>query len=300
MQNRFISTALLVFGLFLSSFTFAKESMISIARAGRICNLLLSNFAEPNKGNYQSIRVWDGFVIGRMTKFQVPEGTPPPGGWPAALVFQGSFSPVRFWRKDGSPMGLEFESDLVQQLLKSGFAVIAPNAMLGLGWQTNLLPAGAPFGLTSDYILVESILNEIEKGTFGEINSNELFAAGVSSGGYNSSRMTLEFPGRFKAIAIQAGSYATCLGDKCRIPSLLPKSHAPTLFIAGRKDELVPLTSVKAYYVTLKTSGVEVKMHVEKNGAHGWYKCSPQLILNWFKGHLGDGAKAAEPPASQP
>ena len=49
------------------------------------------------------------------------------------------------------------------------------------------------------------IFDAIAAGTFGPLNSNRLFATGIER---ITSRMAVSYPGKFKALAIAAGSYA--------------------------------------------------------------------------------------------
>lgn len=253
----------------------------------KLYGLLVHGRMAPDTGDYQETKISDGLLLRRNVKFQVPKGRAPAEGWPVVFIFQGSFVPVHFRRDESAPMGLYYESLLVQKLLKEGFAVIAPEARIGLGWQTNIIPAGAPYELSIDYILLRNILDDLEEGRFGELDKQSLFAVGVSSGGYQSSRMGLAFPGRFKAIAIHSASYATCLGKRCHIPEEMPAHHPPTLLITGAEDPAVPLQTVKNYETALKANGIPVELHVEQHGGHAWFKESPDLILQWFKAYRG-------------
>jgi len=77
-----------------------------------------------------------------------------------------------------------------------------------------------------------AILSEINNpnGIFGHLNNKNKFATGISSGGCMTSRMAVSYEGEFRALAIAAGSYATCGGILCVIPIFLPRDHPPTLF----------------------------------------------------------------------
>lgn len=269
--------------LLLATLFFALPAEALEVRA--LCNLILTNVTEKDSGNYQSTRVGDGTLRGRPVKFQVPKGVAPPGGWPAVVLFQGSFFPVKFGRPS-EQYGLENEARLIELLLQEGFAVIAPRAIVGLGWQTNVLPFSFLYKLTSDYLMMKRLLAAGENGEFGAIDMTNLFATGISSGGYQSSRVGEAFPGKFRALAIHSASYATCLGPLCNIPEKFSSNHPPTLLISGDADKLVPSQTAVDYYESLKENKIEAKLRIKKGGRHTWFSSSPGLIVNWFKDHL--------------
>lgn len=250
-----------------------------------LCNLILTNVKEKDTGDYRTTRVGDSTLGGRQVKFQFPEGEAPPEGWPAVVLFQGSFSPVKFGRTSNI-YGLQYEARLIQLLLKEGFAVIAPRAIVGLGWQTNIPPFSIFYEATSDYLMMKRLIAAATRGEFGKVDMKNLFAAGISSGGYQSSRVGEAFPGKFKALAIHSASYANCLGDSCYIPEKFAASHPPTLFITGDSDKSVPTETVVDYYESLKNNKIETQLRIKKDGRHSWYSSSPGFIVSWFKEHL--------------
>jgi dipeptidyl aminopeptidase/acylaminoacyl peptidase len=133
--------------------------------------------------------------------------------------------------------------------------------------------------------LFSEILKKIETGDFGKLNPDRLYATGISSGGYNTSRLVLTFPGKFKAIAIQSASYATCVGPVCVIPNTLPANPPPTLLLHGGRDMTVPLFTALWFEDVLQTNGVEVKTLINPSVGHGWLPEAPQAVLDWFESH---------------
>ncbi|WCL50169.1 extracellular medium-chain-length polyhydroxyalkanoate depolymerase [Leptospira sp. GIMC2001] len=226
--------------------------------------------------NVTYVQARPGFT--RKVKFQVPEGTAPVGGWPVVVIYQGSFYPVEFTRKQGDPFGGYYEVKVIEKLLNNGFAVIAPDAGFDLFWETNLPTI---YELTADYIFLNNLFDGIANGVFGNINSNKKFATGISSGGYNTSRMAVSFPGQFKALAVQSGSYATCSGPLCLVPNL-PANHPPTLFVHGWLDLIVPWWSMDLYYDKLISNGTPTKKHTDWFASHEWVSSSPNEIYSWF------------------
>jgi poly(3-hydroxyoctanoate) depolymerase len=271
--------------LFILSLTVSAKAS-GLKETLTFCEDALRSYIGDDIGENKTIEISDGGFFSRDVKYQLPKGNPPPQGWPVVFIFQGSFWPVKFKRPPTDIDRIRYEAELIQRLLKEGFAVIAPRAIAGLGWVTNVAPYKYLYEKSHDFKLMQNALEAIDAGTFGPLDRESLFATGISSGGYNTSRMGLAFPNRFKALAIQSASYATCLGPLCSIPDQLPETHPATLLVSGEKDDLVPLDSVKKYYEVLKVNNIETQIHVDPNGVHGWFKESPELIVNWFKKFL--------------
>lgn len=228
-------------------------------------------------------------LVPRDVHWQVPKGVVPDGGWPAVILFQGSFLPASFFWSvfDGAPFGMWHQVLLVKQLLESGFAVITPEAHAegGTYWDTNIPPFTLFWETAPDHFFMLDIFAEVEAGTFGPVNSDRLYAAGISSGGYMTSRMAVSYAGKFKALAIQSASYATCAGPTCLVPSL-PEDHPPTLFLHGELDTVVPIYTMLPYATKLVEQGTETIKEVDPLAGHEWLATAPAVIAEWFLTHL--------------
>lgn len=220
----------------------------------------------------------------REILWSLPKGRAPRGGWPVVILSQGSWFPVEFSRPSGLPLGGFNEVRLIQALLDQGFAVIAPRATMHVGWVTNI-PHG-DYKKRADYKVIAEVLERIKTGFWGPLNPTALFATGISSGGYHTSRLALSFPGRWKAIAIQSASYARCLGPLCQMPRSVPRSHPPTLFLHGARDLTVPLYTAQQFHALLKVHGIPTEMVINPDMGHGWIEEAPEAIVGWFKDHL--------------
>lgn len=221
----------------------------------------------------------------RDVYWQTPATPPPAGGYPVVVLYQGSyFGPSITWGEltPSTAFGGFHQGRLQAMLLDSGFTVIAPEAAAGVAWQTN---SAVPYELSTDKDVIDKLLAAIAKGEFGPANLTRLYATGISSGGYMSSRMAVSHPGKFRALAIQSASYATCLGAVCSIPSSLPADHPPTLFLHGALDTTVPLSTAERYYDKLVASGVETSKIVDDAAGHEWLAVSPVRITEWFVNH---------------
>lgn len=225
-------------------------------------------------------------LVKRRVYFALPQGTPPAAGWPVVLLFQGSFfsAELCFQGLVGEPFGAYYQGLTVKQLLDAGFAVLAPQTHL-VGttfWDTNIPPWSLAWELSPDHAFMLSIFDAIGGGEFGSLDPLRLYAAGISSGGYMTSRMAISYPGRFKALAIQSASFATCpVGPLCLVPPL-PKDHPPTLMLAGLLDPLVPVWTTEAYYRRLLAEGHKSQMIVRPLATHEWFAESPKAVVDWF------------------
>lgn len=222
----------------------------------------------------------------REVHWQVPTGTPPEGGWPAVMVFQGSlFSSEYSWESGpGASYGAYNQTRMIAALLESGYAVIAPEAHYNGStyWDTNIAPWAYAWESSSDHRFILEIFEEIEDGTFGEINPERLYATGISSGGYMTSRMAVSYPGRFKALAIASASYATCAGYICYVPGELPFDHPPTLFLHGELDSIVPSYTMEDYAEELAEQEIPTRQIIDEEAGHEWLEATPEAVTGWF------------------
>merc|ERR1712013_958838 len=109
--------------------------------------------------------------------------------------------------------------------------------------------------------MLTHIFKKIEAGSFGPLDISNMHATGISSGGYMTSRMAFSYPGRFRSLAIQSGSYFYCAGPICANPKNgLPKDHPPTLFLHGDLDPIVPGFTERKYFELANASGVKTKL----------------------------------------
>ena len=261
-----------------------------------------SMIATTQSYKYNLLGSCTGGNTTRPVMYQVPEGTPPEGGWPVVFFYHGlnpaapppPDGPTTFAPPDASS-DLRHLTASIHELLDDPnntgkkYAVVLPKAALQLlvlrFWDTNL-PTG--YNVSSDKCFFPALWSSIEGGGYGagsQYNMDRRYAYGMSSGGYNTSRMAVSFPGKFKALAIQSGSYASCSGPLCVVPDTLPADHPPTTFIHGFIDTIVPWWSMDMYYDRLLHQGIETARYTEPLGNHEWFDASPGIILAWFNAH---------------
>jgi len=225
----------------------------------------------------------------RTVYWQVPLGKPSGAGWPAVLVYQGSFfeASTFFFGAVSDAFGQYYGALMVKNLLDAGFAVIAPDAAVNGStyWETNIPPYATDWSTAPDNALIDALITQIESGALGKLDGARLYATGPSSGGYMTSRMAVSYQGKFRALAIESASYATCGGPACTIPTPLPSDHPPTLFLHGGMDPLVPVSTMEAYNSDLVAEGKQTKVVIDPNATHQWIAAAPTEVPAWFEAH---------------
>lgn len=238
---------------------------------------------------YDTITLQTGItgVYPRDVHFQVPATEPPPGGFPVVLLFQGSLfsGEFAFEARETDPFGAIHQVEFVQLALDRGFAVLSPEARINGStfWDTNVPPYSLDWDLAPDHQFMLDIFDAIEAGEFGPLDGGTMYATGISSGGYMTSRMAVSYPGRFRALAVLSASYATCSGALCVIPDL-PADHPPTLFVHGELDAVVPIGTARDYYDELQPV-VATEFVASEDGGHAWLPEGPAAIVEWFEAY---------------
>ncbi|HTD03231.1 hypothetical protein [Undibacterium sp.] len=247
------------------------------AEAAR-CSTDGSNCTYQERDNWY----WCGLVyLPRHVRWQVPEGTVPAGGWRTAFFYNGT-TPTDLDPFTTHPLllnafGMDTSPKIFQELLDNPagtgykYASFAPDppatAVLTQFWHTNVI---TPYVASCDYSFFNDFFNEIKNGSYGagsQYNMNQRYAYGISSGGYNTSRMAVTFNGSsvWKALAVISASYATCAGPLCVVPGL-PANHPPTKFYHGTLDPIVPLFTMEYYYNKLIDAGKETTKSLHVGG----------------------------------
>jgi dipeptidyl aminopeptidase/acylaminoacyl peptidase len=225
-------------------------------------------------------------VSGRTVAYASPHGVAPAAGWPAVLYFQGSFvaGDTAFAAVPGAQFGMYQLTLTIKSLLDRGYAVVAPDASGSSVWETNVPPYAQSWSGSSDDVFMEALFAAMASGTLGRIDPARLYAMGISSGGFMTSRMAVSYAGRFRALADHSGSYATC-STLCNVPTPLPSDHPPILFLRGEQDMLVPGSSVTPYLDALVAEGHEARLVTDPAAGHEWLAAGVTAIPAWFDAH---------------
>ena len=102
-------------------------AMSMSAQAAKTSNCEVSGLVDRMTCPYLE-KLVSGPHLARHVKYSLPKGKTPKAGWPTVILYQGSLFPVEFSRSSLMIAGGYNEIRLIQRLLDSGFAVIAPPA----------------------------------------------------------------------------------------------------------------------------------------------------------------------------
>lgn len=244
----------------------------------------------------------------RTVFWQVPEGSPPPGGWPVVFFYHGwdtrlLSSPINPFTITKTASNANLLPQIFHELLDDPggtgkkYAVIAASAQLrplaGRYWDTND-PLNSNYATQEDFAFFPDLFGEIKTGSYGpasQFNMSKRFAFGFSSGGYNSSRMAVTFneapgdAGAWKALGIFSASYATCRGSTCTIPAL-PANHPPVKFWHGVNDTVNPLWTAELYRDRLQANGKATAFEYHMGGhAYDVSELNGTGVKAWFDQH---------------
>jgi poly(3-hydroxyoctanoate) depolymerase len=227
-------------------------------------------------------------LVPRTVTWELPLGTPPAAGWPTVIFFQGTTvaGSEAFAADHDATFGQYRLTRTVKALLDRGFAVVAPNALIGgaTAWETNIPPWSVAWATSSDHLLMLELFRALDAAELGPIDSDRLYAMGISSGGFMTSRMAVSYPGRFRGLAVHSGSYATCSAI-CVLPRDLPADHPPTLFLHGQADSTMPIASMIPYREALIAMGIVVASDIDPVAGHEWIEGGVSSVPAWFEQH---------------
>jgi dipeptidyl aminopeptidase/acylaminoacyl peptidase len=175
---------------------------------------------------------------------------------------------------------------IVKSALNKGYAVIAPDSLRPLcggvkqwDYREN----------SSDLSFFDDILNYI--WSRDDLDSDRIYIAGISIGGFMASRLAEHYGDNINAIAISSGGNAENLvvypPDFCYVEynynlTNIKPDHPRTLLIHGDNDTTIPIEASLNYYEALKKAGRGAKIIIKKQGEHHWYPEYNDDILNWF------------------
>ncbi len=74
--------------------------------------------------SYQSVTIASSNITSREVKYQVPLGEAPYWGWPVAIIYQETSTPIEFTQKTTALFGAYYEANTTKRLLDSGYCVL--------------------------------------------------------------------------------------------------------------------------------------------------------------------------------
>jgi len=75
------------------------------------------------------------------------------------------------------------------------------------------------------------------------------------------------------------------MGLLCGVPDPLPADHPPTLFLHGRRDLTVPLSTAREYFDRLVAQGFTAQIDIDEDASHEWLTIAPEAVTRWFECH---------------
>ncbi len=195
------------------------------------------------------------------------------------ILLHGGTQNSETWFQNGS------QGDFTRQAINKGHAIISPESLYPF---CENIPQWDFQENSSDIGFLEDLFNWI--GLRDDLDSDRIYVAGISVGGFMASRLAHNYPHKIKAIAIHSAGNADNveqIQDVCYFNydynlSYISPDHPRTLLIHGTNDTIIPYNLSLVYYDSLKSSGVESSLLLEPGADHFWYDKYNQDILGWF------------------
>jgi polyhydroxybutyrate depolymerase len=193
-----------------------SRSMTNLVRPAILAACLLSGTAiAANPAG--EVRV--GNTV-RTYSAHVPDGPPPPGGFPLVLAFHGGGMQGEGMRR---LTGLDAEAD------RRGFIVVYPNGQ-DKHWNDGRSTIRNP---QDDIGFVAALIDQLKREQ--RIDRGRVYATGISNGALFAERLACDLSGEIAAIAAVAGTLPAELAPRCR-----PIHPVAVLQIDGSADPIMP------------------------------------------------------------
>ncbi|MBL4810868.1 MAG: hypothetical protein JKX69_00580 [Rhodobacteraceae bacterium] len=150
----------------------------------------------------------------------IPQSVQGQSNIPAIMVFHGG---------EGNGSNVAATIDMASKAEAGGFALIYPNSP-GVQWNDGRSTTRSGI---DDVAFIQSLVGHVQ--TAHGINSNRIFAAGISNGGMFTQRLACDIPSTFSGYAIAAATLPAGLAQSCQ-----PSRTAPMIFFNGTADRLMP------------------------------------------------------------
>lgn len=232
------------------------------------------------------------FINHRLILCQEPHSIKPASGYPVLFLLHGAsqypfawFLPFNLWSYH--------QSLFTQKALDAGFFVIVPSSGRPIRPGPHAWSSFIPeFSESEDLQLFQSLFSWIENQSIA-LDSNQVFCAGFSSGGFMTSRLAKVFPDRFSAILVHSGADAdsitfTYKGPEfdCESPQEYPENHPPTLVVHGQKDTLVPYECGVHFYQELQRNNINSTLLTVEEKGHIWLTSISEDMIRFFQSYF--------------
>jgi poly(3-hydroxybutyrate) depolymerase len=231
-------------------------------------------------------------VDGRFFLWAQPASSFHENGYPVIFLFHGAaqhaFSWIIPWNQWNRNQA-QFTTDALDQ----GFFIIC------LESERPIRPGPRAWDVfeknsseNTDLLYTEEVVLWLKSSSLN-IDLENIFCTGFSSGAFMCSRIGLSQEDVFNAIALNSGCNADSITLTMRGPIFdlnktfnLSIHHPPTLILHGQQDQLVPVECGINYYNDLQKANVLSSLLIDPEQGHIWLKDFNQEILDWFSQHM--------------
>ncbi|MBD3158490.1 MAG: prolyl oligopeptidase family serine peptidase [Candidatus Lokiarchaeota archaeon] len=258
---------------------------------------------DPNSFVDASLENYESFDTLTVPYFRyLPEGQMPENGWPAILVIHGG--PESQIRPGFSPV--------IQFMLSSGYAVIAPNIRGSTGYGRKYMDLDNVEKRLDSTHDIQQLASHL-KTDVESINGDKLIIYGGSYGGFAVLSSITEYPDLWTAAvdivgisnfvtflentadwrrSLREAEYGSLEDDREILEQISPihkvdKIECPLFIIQGENDERVPLSESIQIYEEVKAKGIPVELLRYPDEGHGLSKLKNRIdaysqVLDWL------------------
>lgn len=276
-----------------------KKRLISLLLIVVVSVLNTGCFSSDNDSDDITVHRQHLTLNGRNLYYELPDTSPPPGGYPAFIAYHGMTQNYGVWYQENTTMyllpndtpnmlGTENQTNLVKFARDKGIVILMPDSldirisnsiMLGAG-QKGFDLVGTTMEDNHDHPFTRDMLDWLENDSPVEINNDQVIAVGICGGAVYSAGVqhVPELRHRFAAYVIGAGGYPPHIaqgvvpgisscdngGWDCESDIDIPSDTAPTVMAFGMDDLIVRTAYSQNYLRNLLEAGVPV---LEMTGA---------------------------------
>jgi poly(3-hydroxybutyrate) depolymerase len=232
------------------------------------------------------------FLKTRFLLYKQPSTTPPENGFPILFILHGAVQHAFAWFFPFNPWTKQ-QNMFLKDAIDEDFFVVAPESrrpfLIGpRSWDC----FEEDISKNKDLQFIENIIEWLNTSNL-PVDTDNIFAAGFSSGAFMCSRIGYAMGEKFNALAVHSG--VNCESIKitifgpvfdCESSLDLPDNHPPTIIVHGEKDSFVPFECANHFYNELVRFGIEANITTDPEGGHTWLSQFNNEILDFFKSYL--------------
>jgi len=220
----------------------------------------------------------------RTFYYKAPVTEKPESGYPVIFLFHGAVQHGFDWFFGFNPWSYR-QTQFTRKCLDDGYFVIAPSSL------KPVRPGPRAWDIfsndTKDVIFMEKMLEWVSSNE--DLDIDNIYCAGFSSGGFMCSRVGHIFGNQIKAIAVNSGANADCIYLTNGPPEFdlnrtydIKSDFPPTIIIHGEQDGFVPVEAANLFYDDLQRCGIFSEKHINPDIGHIWLTDYENLIFEFF------------------